>query len=204
MLFARSSALPKMLPILGAVLISSTLLAADDLHDLFTQGPTPLQRELKPISERIQAKILAGAHDRKLFTNELNAIEEVLRRYPAERPEKLAEVRYGLAIGHWKLFNDPTRAIQLLEQLKRDFPQTTYAPKAASDIEAIPKIDAGIRMRASIALGTPFPDFEVRDMSDQPLSTTSCRGKPVLILSWKVSTAPYLQFDRLLALQRKY
>jgi Thioredoxin-like len=187
-----------------ACAVGATLLGADDIRDLFAPGPTPLQRELRPIYDRIHAKLETGSHDRNLFTNELNAIDEILQRYAQERPEIVAEHRYDLALAHWRVFHEPKQAIALLEQLKRDFPQTSYAKKADLDIDAIPKIEAGIALRKTIEVGKPFPDFDVRDLSGEALSVANYRGKPVLLLGWSVSTAPLMQFNKLIALQKKY
>jgi hypothetical protein len=177
-------------------------MAADDLRDLFGPVPTPFQRELHPILERIQANLLAGKRERGLFTNEYNAIEALLERYPL-RPEIVAEWRYAIALAHWKVFDEPQEAIQRLEELKRNYPDTSYAKKAELDIEAIPKIDAGIALRKTLVVGKALPDFTVQDMDGRALSLSSYRGKPVLLLTWNVDTAPLLQLT-LGLLRKKY
>lgn len=203
-LFNKSGAIAGSMSGAAVFLTCATLVAADDLSDLFRPTPSPLERELQPIYEKLHMKLLTGPPDRGGVTNELNAIEAALKRHPEERPEKIAQVRYELAVGYWRVFNDPTQGVERLQAILRDFPQSATARKAALDLEIFPKIDAGIALRQTIEVGKPLPDFEVRDMTGRTMSVSRCRGKAVLIMSWDINTAPLLQFDKLLDLQKKY
>jgi hypothetical protein len=171
-------------------LIVLPLMAADTGFPMQPRKLTPLETELHPLGVGLYANIVRGDHQLSFCTNDIRAIDNVLERYQGQYSEAVAEVRYNLAIEHWTFFNEPTLAVQRLQALQRDLPESAFAAKATHEIDSIPKAAVGRALRKTLKPGMEFPDFDEKDMNGEPLSIKRFRGKPVVIVTWSTETAP--------------
>jgi peroxiredoxin len=173
--------------------------------DIF--GPprlSPFQKEYEPIGRRVMTNlVLRGLSDKEHFTNDLAAIAAVVDRYKRESPEETAEVQFQIAMMHFRVFDEPARAIELLGAVKREYPETKATRKVDVEIETIPKLVAGWKTERTLKPGAELPDFEVKDMEGKPMSLKQYRGKVLLVAFWVVPGAGW-QFSKIKALHAKY
>ena len=184
---------------------SITSQAADNPLDIFQPRPENVfRREVKAIYAQYDQELFKGTAKPDHLAKELAALSLLADRYRKEFPEDVAELLFQVALLHHRRLNDPDRTLQLLNEVKRDFPETRAAKKAILEIETLPKMVAGEKIRASLKVGVELPGFSVLDTEGQPLELKTYRGKVVLLVFSTVDSGPLWKLKLLPTYQRHH
>jgi len=162
------------IPILCALLLlpSHAVLAADR---------TEPASELEALVAKIQAKLTEGNRSAAALTNELKEFDLLLARHQGERTDAVAQILVEEAGFYLKVLEDFDKATQLIERLKREFPQTTPGRNADKLLASIARHAEAKRLLAVFVVGSTLPDFDERDLNRRSISITQYRGKVVLL-----------------------
>jgi len=151
---------------------------------------TSVKAETKVVVDRISAKLKAGQSTGSTLAPELAALDALLAQHAGEKTDDLAAVLATKAALYAQVFKDDDQAIALLQQLRADFAGTAVAAKVPGMIASLDRQKGAEKIRHSLAVGTKFPEFAEPDLSGQPLSLASLKGKVVLIDFWATWCPP--------------
>jgi peroxiredoxin len=139
--------------------------------------------ELKALIARIQTKLRQGDRTEAALAPELKEFDSLLAQHKGEQTDAVAQILYMKAALYEQVFKDKAKSDALMEQLKRDFPDSEPVKMLKQQAEAE-------KVRAALVEGARFPDFEVKDLSDKPLSIANYKGKVVLLDFWATWCGP--------------
>jgi peroxiredoxin/Skp family chaperone for outer membrane proteins len=156
---------------------------------LATPGPSAVAAdataELKALVGRIKDDMANGKTNASDLADDLKQFDSLLAKHRGEKTDAVANIVYMKAMLYDQGLHDQAKAAELIKQLKVDFQGTEFVAeleKREAEEEAAQKI------RAALAVGTKFPDFNETDMSGKPLSIASCQGEVVLVDFWATSS----------------
>jgi peroxiredoxin len=181
--------------LLGALAFgTANLPAADDGHD---HGATPAQPALSPVASemkdvvaKIQTKMREGKKTEADLAVELKEFDAILAKHKDEKTDDVAQVLYMKAMLYAQVFEDDEKAAELINQLKKDFPETKRGKDADNILASMEQQKEAKKIQKSLAPGTKFPDFEEKDLDGKALSIANYKGKVVLIDFWAVWCGP--------------
>jgi len=143
--------------------------------------------ELRDLVEKVKAKLQEGKKTEQDLTEELKSFDTLVAKYKGAKSEEAAEILLTKAIFFAEALENEEKAIQVLKQVRPDFPDTTASKKAEAALAAFAQQTDAARIRRSLTVGTLFPDFDEKDLNGKPLSTANFKGKVVLIDFWVTS-----------------
>lgn len=167
----------KLLAFLSAILLATS--------GLWAQSPpsNTITTELKAIVAKVQAKIKAGKQSEADLAPELKEFDELLGQHKNEKSDDVAQVLLMKATLYLQVLQDEAKGKELLEQLKREFPDSKFVAQLKKQEEAE-------KAQAHLAVGKVFPDFTETDTAGKPLSISAYKGKVVLIDFWATWCGP--------------
>jgi thiol-disulfide isomerase/thioredoxin len=167
----------KPLALLGLLLL---LVAAQCAFAADTKDATA---ELNALVTKIQTKLRTGHQTEADLAPELKEFDALLAEHKGEKTDAVARVLYMKATLYGQVLKDPAKADALIEQLKREFPDS-------GPVKGLKRQEEAEKVRDSLKPGVKFPDFSEKDLAGQPLSIATCRGKVVLVDFWATWCGP--------------
>ncbi len=152
--------------------------------------PTGAAADLQALVGKVQAKLQTGKKAEADFADDLKAFDDLLAKYKDEKTDAVAQILFMKAMLYVQVFDNPDKGMELVKQLKRDFPETTLGKGADQTIDMITKQEEGKKVQRALAVGTKFPDFDEKDVRGKPLSIANYKGKVVLIDFWATWCGP--------------
>jgi peroxiredoxin len=146
--------------------------------------------ELQELVGKVNTKLKAGQRTEKELVEELKAFDALLAAHKDEKTDDVAQILYMKAMLYMQVFDQQDKGKAIVQQMKKDFPETTQGKKADQILEGIEKQAAAAKLRASLVVGAKFPDFSEKDMDEKPLSIAGQKGKVVLVDFWATWCGP--------------
>jgi peroxiredoxin len=168
-----------------ALLLTSTLclrtLAAD---------PSPVADEIKAIVMDVQKAAGEGKKSEQDLAPFLKRFDDLAAQHKDEKTDDVARIHYMKAILYLQLIDEPEKAVKILEQVKKDYPETKTGKQVDSVLASIEKQNKAKAVQTQLAEGTKFPDFTEKDLAGKPLSIGNYKGKVVLVDFWATWCGP--------------
>jgi thiol-disulfide isomerase/thioredoxin len=155
--------------------------------------------DLDVVIDQVNAKLAQGKGTEKDLANELKEYDALYAKYKNVSAEVGAKVLLEKGKLYLEIFNDPVKAADLFQQIKTEFPQTKIGKQMDELLASMSGVVDARKRQDALTMGSQFPDFNVKDLSGQPLSVSEFKGKVVLINIWAtwcppcVAEMPYLE-----------
>jgi thiol-disulfide isomerase/thioredoxin len=185
------------------ILVLAALLPAG--FCLHAADPGDATAELKDLIARIKADLDQGKKTEAEQAAHLKEFDALIAKHKGETNEGAALIAFMKAGLYESIFKKPGQAVEMLQQLQLDFPNSTYAKKAEQAIAGIKEAEAaGLKeaeaarlamaqpapAEATLPAGSVFPDFDVKDLDGKPLSLANYKGKVVMVDFWATWCGP--------------
>jgi len=142
-----------------------------------------VQAELKAVIQKVQTKLKEDKKTEADLSDELKEFDAILAKHKAEKSDEVAQVLMMKAMLYSQVIEDEAKGKELLEQLKKEFPDS----KAVATLK---RQEEAEKARSGLVKGAAFPDFSVKDLEGKPLSLADYKGKVVLVDFWATWCGP--------------
>jgi peroxiredoxin len=139
---------------------------------------------------KVNNRLKAGKDTENSLTNELQEFDALLAKYQSQKTDEVAEILYMKAMLYLQVLGDNEKAGALIQQLKREYPDTRFGKNADQLLASLKKQEQAKKTSASLVEGAVFPDFNEKDLAGKPLSLSQYKGKVVLIDFWATWCGP--------------
>jgi peroxiredoxin len=146
--------------------------------------------EIKALVAAVQVKIQAGERSETNFSDELKQFDVLTAKHKNEKTDAAAEIPYMKAMLYIEVFADKDKGAAMIEQIKKDYPDTKYGQHADAILASIAKQEASKKIQSNFIVGSKFPDFDEKDVAGKPLSIANYKGKVVLVDFWATWCGP--------------
>ncbi|MEY2429886.1 MAG: hypothetical protein QOJ40_2771 [Verrucomicrobiota bacterium] len=146
--------------------------------------------ELQALISKIQNGMKEGRKTEASLDDELKEFDALLAKHKDEKTDDVANILNMKAMLYLQVFDNEEEGVALINQLKRDFPETKPGKHADDVLESIKRQAEGKKIQRSLVPGSKFPDFEEKDVAGKPLSVANYKGKVVLIDFWATWCGP--------------
>ena len=146
--------------------------------------------ELQALVGKINAKLMAGQTAETNLTDEIAEFSALLDKHKAEKTDAVAQILFAKIKLYFEVLRNPERGLELLKQLKSDFPETNLGKASDQMIADVQRQLEAIRMQHSLVPGARFPDFAEKDMSGKDISVSHFKGKVLLVDFWATWCVP--------------
>ena len=151
---------------------------------------TAASGELNDLVAKVKAKLQENKRTEADLAPELREFEALLAKHKGEKTDDVAQILLMEAMLYLQVLDNNEKGTELIKQLQRDFPGTKPAENADKTLASMKKQAEAKKIKAALAEGTKFPDFEVKDTTGKPLSIANYKGKVVLLDFWATWCGP--------------
>jgi peroxiredoxin len=175
---------PKLMVLIVAasLLLFSLPAAAAETNDV--------SAELKALVTKIETKLKAGQKDETNLTDEIKEFDTILAKHKDEKTDDVAQVLMMKAMLYFQVLDNTEKGIDVVKQVKRDFPETQPGKNADEIIENVKKQEEGKKIQRQLVKGSKFPDFDEKDIDGKHVSVSDYKGKVVLVDFWATWCGP--------------
>lgn len=165
----------RLLTLLAATFFTLSAFAAD------STGP---KAELQALVAQVRTKLKPNEKPTEAtLAPELKQFDVLLEKYKADKSDDVAQILMMKASLYSQVLDNEAKGDEILEQLKRDFPDSKV-------VAGLKQQDAAKKIRAALVKGAAFPDFNEKDLAGKPLSIAGLKGKVVLVDFWATWCGP--------------
>jgi peroxiredoxin len=154
------------------------------------QEKTKPADELKALVAKVNAKAQRDTRTEADFADELKQFDALLAEHKDEKTDDVAQIALMKAVLYSQLLDNPEKAAELIQQLKKDFPDTQQGKHADEMLDNLKQQVEAKKIKSTLVKGAQFPDFEEKDLAGKPLSVANYKGKVVLVDFWATWCAP--------------
>ena len=171
-----------------AALLATSLLSMNQRGFAAERGDA--SAELQDLVSKVQTKLKEGKKTEKDLGEDIKEFETLLARHKDEKTDEVAQILMMEAMVYLQVLDNAEKAVALVKQLKRDFPETKAGQGADQMLEALQKQEETKKVQRSLVEGSKFPDFDEKDVTGKPISVANYKGKVVLIDFWATWCGP--------------
>jgi thiol-disulfide isomerase/thioredoxin len=154
---------------------------------------------------KVNLKLEQGKHTETDFADDITALDALYAKNKNLKTEQVAQFPALKAELYLKVINDPEKAAEALQQIKRDMPETQTGQRVDATLDLLKKPLEAEPIRHTLVEGTQFPDFDEKDLAGKPLSLANYKGKVVLVDFWATWCAPCVrELPNTLKVYQKY
>lgn len=146
--------------------------------------------DLKALVTKVNAKLQGGKKTEVDLAPELKEFDALLAKYKGEKTDNVAQIQLMEAMLYLQVFNNTDKGVEMIKQLKTDYPGTKPAQNADRILDSVKQQAAAKKIQSGLAEGTKFPDFNEKDSTGKPLSIANYKGKVVLLDFWATWCGP--------------
>ncbi|MFO1487610.1 MAG: TlpA disulfide reductase family protein [Verrucomicrobiota bacterium] len=170
-------------------LITSVLLAAGSGTG-FSQETNTATSDLRSLVSRISLKLQADKRSEADLADDLKEFDALVAKHKGASPEDVAQILAMKAGLYLQVLEQPEKAKEIFERLKKDFATTQPGANAGRILEMMAQQEEAKKIQATLAVGKPFPDFTENDLNGKPMSVSALKGKVVLVDFWATWCGP--------------
>ena len=163
----------------AALLSQGFVLAADK---------SAVDKELSALVSKVNAKVMEGKKTEAELAEELKGFDTLLAKYKKDKTDEVAQIEYTKAIIYFQQLENADKAIDIIQKLKKDFPDSAQAKSSDSTIATMKQEGEGRKAKRSLVEGAAFPTFNENDINGKPLGIT--KDKVVLVQFWAAWSQP--------------
>lgn len=155
-----------------------------------TNDAAAFEAQCVALTKKIQAKFKPGKNTEADFTAELKTFDELIATAETEKLEQAPKLLHLKAELYEDILNDPEKCVAVFQKLAANYPETNYGKNAARRLPPLLHQLEIKKIEDALAVGQPFPDFNEKDFTGQPLSVGALKGKVVLVDFWATWCVP--------------
>jgi peroxiredoxin len=172
------------------VAILALIVTLFGLQPAFGQDAGSAADDLKALVTKVQAKLQDGRRSETELAPELKEFDALIEKHKTEKSDDAAQIVLMKAMLYLQILDNPDKGVELVQQLKTDYPDTKAGKNADSILESVKKEAAAKKIQRSLVEGAKFPDFDEKDLAGKSISVANYKGKVVLIDFWATWCGP--------------
>jgi peroxiredoxin len=146
--------------------------------------------ELKALVTKVQDKLHQGQRTSTDLAPELKEFDTLIEKHKGEKTDETAQIVLMKAMIYLEIFEDTEKGTEMIQGLKRDYPDTKAGKNAEAILANIQRQEEGKKIQKALVLGAKFPDFEEKDLDGKPISPSKLKGKVLLVDFWATWCGP--------------